>query len=175
MCANVKQRLKTEILREISGVSSNGLHQLWMKIQLRNFKSFLVCTTYRPPSSPVACLEADLGTSLISALLLNKPIYILGDISCNLLQPDLPESQALTSFCSTYNLEQLISSATRTTESTMSLIDVIMASNSKHVIKSSAFPSSISDHDLVYVTLRLKRERKSAAFVTKRSFKEYSE
>ena len=173
VCAYVKQCLKTEVLREISGISTNGLHQLWMK-QLRNFKSFIVCTTYRPPSSPVVCLEEDLGPSLISTMLLSKPIYILGDINCNLLQPDLPESLALSTFCSTYNLEQFISSATRTTESTMSLIDVILVSNSNYVVKSSVLNSSISDHDLVYIILRLKRDRNSAAFVSKRSFKEYS-
>lgn len=45
VCAYVRQIFKTEVLNEISGISDKGFHQLWVKIQLRNLKSFLVCTT----------------------------------------------------------------------------------------------------------------------------------
>ena len=36
VCAYVRQFFKTEVLNEISGISDNGLHQLWVKIQVRN-------------------------------------------------------------------------------------------------------------------------------------------
>ena len=85
VCAYVRQSFKTVILNEISGISDTGLHQLWIKIQVQNLKSFLVCTAYRTPTTPVASLYNHLGTCLTSAFLLNKPIYILGDLNCNLL------------------------------------------------------------------------------------------
>uniref|UniRef100_A0A6P8INI3 Uncharacterized protein LOC116303067 n=1 Tax=Actinia tenebrosa TaxID=6105 RepID=A0A6P8INI3_ACTTE len=174
VCSYAKQSFKTQVLNEISGISNGGLHQLWMEIKVRSFKSFVVCTTYRPPGSPIACLDNDLGPSLISALLLNKPIYILGDINCNLLQSDLPDSQALISFCSTYNLNQIVTQPTRITHSTESLIDVILVSNAKHVLDTKVLSSSISDHDLVYAELGLKKPRTQATFVTTRTLKEYS-
>ena len=80
----------------------------WVKIQVRNLKSFLVCTTYRPPGTPTTSLDTDLGASLISASLLNKQIYILGDMNCNLLQPELVDSQAFVNLCRTYNSNQMV-------------------------------------------------------------------
>lgn len=53
VCAYVRQSFKTEVLNQISGISDTGLHQLWVKIQVRNLRSFLVCTTYRPPGNPL--------------------------------------------------------------------------------------------------------------------------
>lgn len=119
VCAYVWQSFKTEVLNQISGISDTGLHQLWVKIQVRNLRSFLVCTTYRPPGTPTMSFDTDLGGSLISASLLNRPICILGDMNCNLLQPDLLDSQALTNFCHAYNLTQFVTEPTRITDSTV--------------------------------------------------------
>ena len=101
VCACVRQTFKSEVLNEISGISDNRLHQLWVKIQVRNLKLFLVCTTHRPPRTPTTSL--DLGASLICASLLKKPIYLLRDMNCNLLKPDLIDSHAFANFCYTYN------------------------------------------------------------------------
>ena len=47
-------------------------------------------------------------------------------MNCNLLQPDLLDSQALTKFFRAYNLTQIVTQPTRTTDSTETLIDVIL-------------------------------------------------
>ena len=174
VCTYVRKSFKTEILNQISGISATGLDQLWVKIQVRNTWSFLVCTTYRPPGTPTTSFDIDLGASLISACLLNKPIYILGDMNCNLLQPDLLDSQALTNFIRAYNLTQIVTQPTRTTDSTETLIDVILVSNAKQIIEAKVLSSSISDHDLAYVTLRMKRQRIQSTLVNTRNFKNYS-
>ena len=57
VCIYARQGFKTEVLHDISGISETGLHQLWIKLQVRNFKSFLVCTTYRPPNVPTTCFK----------------------------------------------------------------------------------------------------------------------
>ena len=93
-------------------------------------------------------LDTDLGASLISASLLNKPIYILGDMNCNLLQPELVDSQAFVNFCRTYNLNQ-------------ALLDIILVSNAKHITEAKVLSSSISDHDLVYVNAEAEKAAKS--------------
>ena len=110
--------------------------------------------------------DTDLGSSVIFASLLNKPICILGHMNCNLLQPDLADTQALTNFCHAYNLTQIVTEPTRIT-----LKDVILVSNVKQIIETKVLSSSISDHDLVYGTLRMKKQRIPATFVTCRSFK----
>ena len=84
------------------------------------------------------------------------------------------DSKALTDFCRSYNLSQLIQTPTRVTESSKSLLDVILASEVKQVQKAEVLQSSVSDHDLVYVTLRLKKARPKPVFITTRSFKHYN-
>jgi len=85
VCTFVKQNLKVECLQHLSSITSSGLHQLWLKIQAGNCRSFLICTVYRPPSVTLDCFDTGLCDALISAMPMNKPIYILGDLNCNLL------------------------------------------------------------------------------------------
>ena len=159
MCVYVKEQFKVQSLADISGIFPSGLHQLWLKIQIRNLHSFLVCTVYRPPhSSPSLTFEDELNYSLICALTHNKPVFILGDLNCNLLNPTDSGSTALKAFCSLFNLTQLISKPTRVTQSTKSLLDVLITSNDQLVTKSGVFQTSISDHDVVYANLRLKKQ-----------------
>ena len=174
VCIYARQGFKTEVLHDISGISETGLHQLWIKLQVRNFKSFLVCTTYRPPNVPTTCINTDLSASLVAALLYNKPVYILGDLNCNSLDLIIPESQTLIEFCQIFNLSQVVTKPTRLTDNSESLLDVILVSNANQVLESDVLISSISDHDLVYMKLRLKREKSPPIFTTTRSFKNHS-
>ena len=169
----VLQTYKVKVLDNLSNVSDNGLHQLWMNLQVRNLKSIIICTIYRPPDSPFTCFDTDLTPSLITASLQNKPIYILGDGNYNTLDPDCREAIALANFCECFNLSQVVSKPTRVAETTETLIDVIITSNPQQVIESNVMPSSISDYDLPYVVLRLRKERQKATYITAKSFKGY--
>ena len=48
VCVYVLNTYKTELLRDISSISGSGLHQLWIKVQVRNLKSIVICTIYKP-------------------------------------------------------------------------------------------------------------------------------
>ena len=86
---------------------------------------------------------------------LDKPVYIMGDLKCNLLSTECRESKSLTSFYESFNLSQLIAAPTRVTESPRSLLDVILASQTKQVVKAGVMDSSISDHDMVCVSWKI--------------------
>ena len=116
VCAYVNQNLKCEPMKELSYIAESGLHQLWLKIQVANFRSFVICTTYRPPDTSLCCFDTDLSGTLTSALSLNKPIYILGDLNCNVLNTNDPGQSALLNFCNCFNLTQLVEEPTRITE-----------------------------------------------------------
>ena len=90
-----------------------------------------------------------------------------------MLKPDSTESVALANFCRSFNLSQMVSSPTRVTDTTESLIDVIITSNTKQALEVGVKQCSISDHDLVYAVLRLKKERPKPVYITTRSFKHY--
>ena len=175
VCTFVKQNLKVECLQHLSSIASSGLHQLWLKIQAGNYRSFLICTVYRPPSSTLDCFNNELCNALTSAMPMNKPIYILGDLNCNLLNSSDPASQALVNFCTSFNLSQMITQPTRVTESSATLIDVILTSHENLIIDTKVMPSSISDHDLIYAVLKLKRQRPNPVYITTRIFKNYQQ
>ena len=76
VCAYVNNSFKCVKLADLSYVSDTGLHQLWLKVQVKNFKSFVICTAYRTDDVPVNCFETDLSFTLTSAMTFNVPIFI---------------------------------------------------------------------------------------------------
>ena len=81
ICTFSKEEFKVERLLNLSYITESGLHMLWLKIQIRNCKSFLICTTYKPPNVNPNCFDTDFSETLIEALSLNKPVCILGDLN----------------------------------------------------------------------------------------------
>ena len=123
-------------------------------IQITN----LICVTYGPPNCPVSCLEELLKPNFTIALTFNKPIIVLGDLNCTLLQ-SCPENKALVNFISDLNLKQLITLPTRITDTCSSLIDVLVVSTSDLVHESGIITHTISDHLSVNAMLKLKRPK----------------
>ena len=70
--------------------------------------------------------------TLIYALFLDKPVYIIGDLNCNLLNVELTETKFLTGVCKSFNLSRFVASPTRVMDSS-SLIDVILTLQAKQV------------------------------------------
>ena len=115
----------------------------------------------------------DLAESLMESLLLGLDVITLGDLNCHLLQ-DKAESRAINDFCSTFNLTQLIKKPTRVTENGESLIDVVMTTNEKLIASNDVLMSTISDHNLLYISLKLKKPRIKPSYVTIRGYTNYS-
>ena len=104
---------------------------------------------------------------------LNIPLFIVGDLNCNLLNINDTGSKTLLNLCNTFNLTQLIESSTRITETSESLIDVMLASNKNLISKTSVLANSISDHDLILASLNLEKPRPKPTYISTRSFKNF--
>ena len=115
-------------VRITNPISPSGFHQLWIQIQHKKLKSILLCATYRPPDCPVTCFVDDLMEKYSQALTYGKEVFIVGELNCDMLKIT-QEANALKDFCSSLNLTQLITSPTRVTPQSSTLIDVIMTSN----------------------------------------------
>ena len=88
--------------RQLSAVSDCNFQQLWLKVQCKKLKSFLLCTVYRLPNSPITFLE-DIEKTLVDSLWLGMEVIIIGELNCN-LQGNCPNGCALSDFCSMFNL-----------------------------------------------------------------------
>ena len=173
VCAFVKKVLKVTILNELTYTSESNFQQLiWIKLQNKKMKSMIICVTYRPPDCPLNCIQDDFRQNYVRALSMNEPIFILGDLNCNLLK-DCPEKRAITDLCNDLNLKKIIKEPTRTTDTSQSLIDVILVSTEAVVLESEVLDSAISDHFPIYVSTRLKVPKTPPTYITVRSYKNY--
>ena len=96
-----------------------------------------------------------------------RPLYLLGDLNIDLLQPGKPEVQHYQQALHDINVKQLVGSPTRPESG--SLIDHIIVRSSDGVTVARVIPSSCSDHDLVVAETSLRRERRRPAEITIRS------
>ena len=173
VCAYVHKDLKSSVLKELSSISEGNFHQLWINVQCKKLKSTIICVTYRPDNSPLSSFEEVLKPRYIQALLLDKPITILGDLNCDGLKKTGTEFKALEKFYTDMNLKQLITKPTRITATTQSLLDVILVSPNNSVRDSGVIHRPISDHSIVFVKLKVKKPKTTPQYITTRSFKKY--
>ena len=154
VCAYVRKNIKSSVIKELTQISDTSFHQLWINLQYMKTKSLLACVCYRPPDCPLDCFENSLKPQYVHAVSMRKPIIILGDLNCNMLNTTSREYKSLTEMTSELNLKQIIESPTRITDISQSLIDVILVSSPNTVRDSGVL--NCSDHLPVYVTLKLK-------------------
>ena len=84
MCVYMRKTLKSKVLKDLSEISDTGFHQLWMQVKHKTLESFLLCVTYKPPDSDIACFE-DFRDRYTQALVYGLPILVVGDLNCDLL------------------------------------------------------------------------------------------
>ena len=125
------------------------LEAVCVEITRRNTKPFLVTTIYRPPDSPSEYFDKceELITNIDS---LDKEFYVLGDLNCSWLKEYKYETKRLKAFCDLYQLTQLIKEPTRITETSSSLLDVIITSHPERIVHSGVRHIGVSDHSLIY-------------------------
>ena len=99
------------------------------------------------------------------AFLLGKQIVVMGDLNCNLVKTASLEAKMLVDTC--------IEDPTRITPRTTSLLDVIMTSSYSNVKKSGVIDTGISDHCLIYCTIKLKINKPQCHYLNTRSYKNY--
>ena len=80
----------------------------------------------------------------------------------------MQESSALFSI---FGIHNVVQEATRTTITSRTLIDLIVTTRKDLISNSGAFPLGISDHDLIYATIRLKNKRPSPKHIRTRDCK----
>ena len=99
----------------------------------------------------------------------NKPLFVMGD-----LNEDLLVANRLDRIIGNCNLKQLITKPTRITDTSKTLLDVIITNNTDMVIKSDVYPCEIADHELISMEINISKPKRQPIYKQMHSFANYS-
>ena len=106
---------------------------------------------YRPPRDNN--FYTNLETILAPKVSCQNELFILGNFNTNVSKgPECGVKRKLMSFMNTFNMTQNIKDSTRVTDTTKSIIDLIMVSDVDKISQQGVLPSGLSDHFILYCT-----------------------
>ena len=130
---------------------------------------------HRPPDDEL--FFDRIGSPLEKAWLRSSNIFLLGDFNCDLslkaTQDNalLRNTGKLLSIFEMFNMHNVIQEATISAITSSTLLDLIVTTRKDLVSTSGAFPLGISDHNLIYATIRLKNKRPQPNIIRTRNCK----
>ena len=166
--------IRSNLSYNILSVFSREIEKIFFEILLPNSKPVIVGTIYCPPSQNNFLELLNSNMNKINSV--DNEIYILGDFNINLFLNDsyvLEKNNILNSksipndvksyheFCTFFGLKQLIKVPTRTTPSSSTIIDHILASYPERVTQYEVIDISLSDQ-LIYCTRKISRIKRGS-------------
>ena len=153
----IRNSFKASIIDNLPATTDANSQQLWLKVQCRKSKSFLLCAAYRPDLVSMSRFLDDFITSFMDLLLLGMEGMVIGDLNADILPgSSCPEGRALMDLCNSLNLSQPVKQPTRTTDTSVTLIDVALTTNKSFITICEVYISAVADYCLVAITLNLK-------------------
>jgi hypothetical protein len=161
-------------VREMSPFVPENIEAVCLEIIKPKSKPILLTTVYRPPSSNASFMD-DLENYFHILDEQDKELILTGDLNCDLSLPVLQShSRRLMDILELFQMNQVITAATRITGNTDSLLDIIATNRPDKVKESGVFHLGISDHSLVYMCLKISLPREKPKIVESRNLKNYN-
>ena len=168
VCLYIKDVYKVVPI-EFDTVRPQGVEDVWVAVQSSKFPSIIIGCLYRHPKS--LSQTHDYISDIIKYVSLkDKPFYILGDFNDNILS----DSSKMKQIISNAKLTQVISKPTRITPTSATLIDLIITNKSQSILHSDTIPCPVADHELISVTVNLKKPKRLPTVKTFRDLTTYS-
>ena len=163
--------------KKLSHISKKSNETLWVEVKRKRSKSLYVCAVYRPPvrgqNLDVVERYKSFLMSCIDKLPKESEVFILGDFNCNMLQQNRL-SGTINELCKARNLYQFVDLPTRTTETSSTMIDLVL-SNSDHAMDCQVHDIGLSDHCFVSIKRGNLKIARNPKFIESRCFKKFSE
>ena len=146
---------------------------LWVEIEVGKSK-VAVGTLYKPPKIPCTAFRQAYD-SLIHIYSKYEHTILAGDFNVNLFKNDSYESRVLAdSVIEPFSLTQMVTSATRITDKSKTLIDLILVTRPENVLYTGVCDApGISDHCFTYCAYNLKRVKFKPYVVKRRDFRNF--
>ena len=154
-----KQNIKVERTHKFI-FNMNGVEEIWFEFagtnSLEKHKRIFVCFYRHPSQKNSQEFLTNLNNCLANLNLANKQYYIVGDMNINTLCNNYQESLAkkYDLILKSNGCFQTITTATRITTCSKTLLDHIITNESELQITPKVFIYQISDHSLTFVMLK---------------------
>ena len=148
---------------------------LFIEITLKNTK-VAIGVIYKPPKIPYGVF-ATIQESLAFVSTQYNHLIISGDFNTNYLNPECYATSFFqTNVTEPFGLTQVVQKATRVTNTSSTLIDLLLVSNSENVKVCDVVDiPGISDHHFVYMAYAIKKPKYKPRTVTRRVFKHFNQ
>ena len=163
-------------------IFKQDIEHILVDILLPKTKPFTVGIFYRPPNNNTFIENITEDFSKLHTE--NYDLFILGDMNINISKNRTncinttvcPLFNKYKEFLSTFGLKQLISSPTRVTCNTSSLIDHVLTNAEEKITQSGVLDIGISDHQLIFCTRKINRIKPGTTqYINFRSMKKYTQ
>ena len=139
----------------------SSLETVWVEVIFERAKNVLYGTVYRPPD------QSDFydlfEESLVKADNMEK--HLLGDWNTDMSRRDAPMFKPFTRLCDQHGLTQLITQPTRVSETSQTIIDLVVTSDQSKITTCGTIVCGLSDHYMIFCT-RKKHRTKSEGHKT---------
>ena len=149
--------IRNDISFNVRGDFSNEIENIFLDTFLPKTKPILTGILYRPPDQSGFLNKLSTAISKTSCFD-NQEVYVLGDLNINIInnQKHTPNGiKRYQEFCSLHGLKQLITSPTRVTDNSSSLLDHVLTNSTDRISQSGVVDTGFSDHQLIYCTRKV--------------------
>ena len=161
-------------------LSAKEMEAIWIQVKFPTSTS-LFSVVYRSELETPNFFE-NFKNVLEKAWLKTDNIFVLGDLNCCMLEAQNNTNSAsistktkkLLNIFEDFNMVNVITDPTRITCTSESLIDLILTTKDHLVRSTGVVPLGISDHSLVYTTLKLTSKRPPPKIIRVRNFKNFN-
>ncbi|KAI4468010.1 endonuclease-reverse transcriptase [Holotrichia oblita] len=154
-------------------ICDSSIEQLWVSIQL-NRKVYAVGIIYRPPQQNYHNFIDVLESTLSEILPRCDSIVLFGDFNIDLNVHDSLPARSLIDAMASLGLSQIITSSTRVTRTSSTLIDLLFVSDESMVLNSGITNLHISDHVPIFCELNVNITRSNVKWHTYRTLKSFN-
>ena len=143
------------------------IEAIWIDITVMSQKLLLGCI-YRPPDDYTFY---DKFYNILENTVKNrKNVVILGDFNSDLIAKGY-EGRRLLRILGSHDLHNVIKEPTRVTETTSTLLDLLITTDTSKITASGTFDPGLSDHCLIYGIIKLTRSRTSPKYINAKNYK----
>ena len=156
-------------------ITNECLEMIWLEITTQHGSpNILLSCLYRPPNSNIDYFNHIIDT-IEKASLDSKEIILMGDINIDYTINENMSSNSIFLLESMFGFKQLVLSPTRVTQSTSSILDLILSTCPQHHTTTGVHKLTLSDHYMVYTCINIIPNRRGHRELKYRSYKNFDE